>query len=487
MASSPTLRELRGLVPVLTVEVHNSVALQEYYALVRSLHEQLTANTKARDDDKRQYLDLKVWLCTCTAIEQHNGQDKGAFLKDKLWLKREFRAMLEKLEAVAERIVARENSERRLHEDLFDLFDGTTRDEGRAALDFEQCMQILSIAPASRKPASGVPTRSTTTAAATAATNFDSLRRAIDASSPPAIYIGAVSPAAFSYPYPCIVANSAPTPSAPSQPLQGVVVPSTSPIPIIPVPMPPPLVVVSGSSSSSSTLGGRAILRVISPHAFNCSAVLLGLQPFVSQFELRLPLAAGSLMYFRRFDHHVSFVPFLRAIPPGLQISRGALETNRCFFIHLGLAMKIHPFALQQAFRRMALHLLPLLPADSPALDIVPTINEYAGFVDANCLCYLWPQEFAQFRICIISNPASAAPMFSCFSSSGKVAKFDILVHCDGSHFTLLQPMHSGTPQFSLSQLLTEASHAGCVVQQYACQNLCHLKTLAECVQAELE
>jgi hypothetical protein len=27
---------------------------------------------------------------------------------------------------------------------------------------------------------------------------------------------------------------------------------------------------------------------------------------------------------------------------------------DRCFFIHLGIALGVHPFALQTAFRRMA-------------------------------------------------------------------------------------------------------------------------------------
>lgn len=211
--------------------------------------------------------------------------------------------------------------------------------------------------------------------------------------------------------------------------------------------------------------------------AFYCSAASLGLQPFTTQFELRLGEASH---YFRKFDHHVSFLPFLRMLPPSLQITREALETNRCFFIHLGLAMSIHPFVLQAAFRAMTAQLLPTLPIDSPALDIIPTVTDYAGFVDANCLCYVWPAEFEQYRICIISNSSSgAAPMFSCFSSRGEAAKVDIIIHCDGSHFTLLQPLlPRNVVGFSVSQLLLEAMHARSVVQKFSCQNMGTLQTL---------
>lgn len=59
-------------------------------------------------------------------------------------------------------------------------------------------------------------------------------------------------------------------------------------------------------------------------------------------------------------DFHVSFSLFLSFVPPRLQILDSAVETNRCFFVHLGVAMGIHPFALQCAFRIMARLCLPI-------------------------------------------------------------------------------------------------------------------------------
>ena len=47
----------------------------------------------------------------------------------------------------------------------------------------------------------------------------------------------------------------------------------------------------------------------------------------------------------------------------------------------------------------------------------------YAGFVDANCLLYLWPSEFDSCRICIISGNLNR-PIFSCFLSNVRIPLF---------------------------------------------------------------
>lgn len=62
-------------------------------------------------------------------------------------------------------------------------------------------------------------------------------------------------------------------------------------------------------------------------------------------------------------DFGVQFIPFLRDIVPSgdplWQSHADSLaETNRCFFLHFGVAMGLHPFALQQCFRSAAAELL---------------------------------------------------------------------------------------------------------------------------------
>lgn len=76
----------------------------------------------------------------------------------------------------------------------------------------------------------------------------------------------------------------------------------------------------------------------------------------------------------------------------------------------------------------------------------------YAGFVDANALYYLWPKEFSKYRICFISGSLTK-PIFTCFtpvSSNDRDSLeelTEIILYCNGSHFTLLRP--------SLSHVIT--------------------------------
>ena len=74
-------------------------------------------------------------------------------------------------------------------------------------------------------------------------------------------------------------------------------------------------------------------------------------QPTSSLVQLAV---GGSMWSFHQDDFHVSFGSFLSHLPVELQMSRSAVETNRCFFLHLGIATRIHPFALQTAFRYYA-------------------------------------------------------------------------------------------------------------------------------------
>ncbi len=69
--------------------------------------------------------------------------------------------------------------------------------------------------------------------------------------------------------------------------------------------------------------------------------------------------------FFHEFDFHVTFNNFLKELSPELQMARSAIEVNRCFFLHLGVAVRIHPFLLQIAFRNIAANLLNQLSKGS--------------------------------------------------------------------------------------------------------------------------
>ena len=122
------------------------------------------------------------------------------------------------------------------------------------------------------------------------------------------------------------------------------------------------------------------------------------------------------LQHFEQHDFHVSFQIFLRNIPPYLQMNNYVVETNRCFFLHLGVAVGIHPFALQESFRIRTKQLLARDSTESHVKEIIGTVTQYAGLVDANSLVFLWPREFRNYRICLISGDVSQS-IFSVFQS----------------------------------------------------------------------
>eukprot|EP00602_Paraphysomonas_sp_CaronLab_P013286 CAMPEP_0185041780 /NCGR_PEP_ID=MMETSP1103-20130426/41527_1 /TAXON_ID=36769 /ORGANISM="Paraphysomonas bandaiensis, Strain Caron Lab Isolate" /LENGTH=427 /DNA_ID=CAMNT_0027581673 /DNA_START=49 /DNA_END=1329 /DNA_ORIENTATION=+ len=171
-------------------------------------------------------------------------------------------------------------------------------------------------------------------------------------------------------------------------------------------------------------------------------------------------------MSFYRHDFHVSFSSFLPNLPSTLKECKYAVETNRCFFIHLGVALNIHPFALQVYFRRFSADRVAQT-SDDLEKEILNSCLQYAGFVDANCLLYIWPEEFHDARVCIISG--TTKPMFTTFYSGEDCDRLrDIVVHSDGAHFTLLKPVSAErSSHFSvLPYLLSTARSAGCVVQE---------------------
>ena len=113
---------------------------------------------------------------------------------------------------------------------------------------------------------------------------------------------------------------------------------------------------------------------------------------------------------FVRLDWGIHFEPFFEDDSFNeLRTTPEAIETFRCFWIHLAIALKMHPFQLQAAFRQRARHILD----DSQHVSehffleylqgILETTwgNTFNNFVDANILQVLWPKEFHNRQIII--------------------------------------------------------------------------------------
>lgn len=215
--------------------------------------------------------------------------------------------------------------------------------------------------------------------------------------------------------------------------------------------------------------------RLILKHLLGNQGIALGGVPPPQRqiLYMRFPTPHGvKQIAFHRHDFYISHLRFFyQPEDPSLRqirATREAVETNRCFFIHLGIAINVHPFALQTYFRHVA---ATITSRDHDELqeDILRSVLQYSGFVDANALMYIWPSEMQRFRICLISGNLQK-PIFCSFvpPKANVDTLDDIIIHSDGSHFTLLKPAAAEHARsFSvLSKLLEVARSSGCIVQE---------------------
>eukprot|EP00601_Ochromonadales_sp_CCMP2298_P007227 CAMPEP_0173198682 /NCGR_PEP_ID=MMETSP1141-20130122/16815_1 /TAXON_ID=483371 /ORGANISM="non described non described, Strain CCMP2298" /LENGTH=208 /DNA_ID=CAMNT_0014123487 /DNA_START=13 /DNA_END=639 /DNA_ORIENTATION=- len=174
----------------------------------------------------------------------------------------------------------------------------------------------------------------------------------------------------------------------------------------------------------------------------------------------------GVRWHFEQHDFHTSFMHFLLDVPPNLQMTRAALEVNRCFFVHMGVGMQVHPFALQTAMRHMAATEGPTL--EDWLQEIVGSIRQYSGFVDANALPFIWPQNFDKFRLLFISGPM-ASPILTCFVPTNRNRPveelMEVIIRCSGDHFTLFRPSGGAARIRVISRMLEEQEKSGGLVQ----------------------
>ena len=147
-------------------------------------------------------------------------------------------------------------------------------------------------------------------------------------------------------------------------------------------------------------------------------------------------------------------------------------ESNRCFFLHLGLATGLNPFVMQACFRRAARTLLQensaALAAAVAAAEAAPgnsALEERATelalsapdylfepvlrrseYVEFDMLAYLWPVEMERFRICLVPIDWSGAldtiicytPHNSPYLQDGRWTGEDVIIKKESNHFTVL-------------------------------------------------
>ena len=156
---------------------------------------------------------------------------------------------------------------------------------------------------------------------------------------------------------------------------------------------------------------------------------------------------------FLQVDYGISFLPFLEGLDDRLLKSPAALETSRCFFLHLGVGTGIHPFALQEVFRRHCERLrcfFQVMHKDLPASEDynlpikwdkpINDLLQKGHYINFEILRACWPLEFDSYRILLFVDRAGADPYFLLLDpSNDKSSKCaEVVLRFDGSHFTLL-------------------------------------------------
>ena len=164
--------------------------------------------------------------------------------------------------------------------------------------------------------------------------------------------------------------------------------------------------------------------------------------------------------YFTHVDYGILFKSTIADFVPGdllsdrLGYSPVIHEGMRCFLLHLGVAVGIHPIALGLALRKCASRLLANGMSRGADLE---SFDTFSGFIDASAMVAMWPEELDDYQILII-NPDEHGicnshgftllrPMVTRnIDENGEWRGKDVIMLLQNNHFTLLKP-REGTTQ----------------------------------------
>lgn len=151
----------------------------------------------------------------------------------------------------------------------------------------------------------------------------------------------------------------------------------------------------------------------------------------------------------------------------------------RCFFLHLGVAVGIHPFALMIAYRKLGAYLLANPPAETTETkdnfiafneDPLRSVHTRGEFVDCMALAAIWPKEFDDYQVLIVNldhsgsfNPQQGfthirPPTAGLVDSEGNWKGKDILLTLRSGHFTLITPTEDALMEHPIAALLASAN-----------------------------
>lgn len=193
---------------------------------------------------------------------------------------------------------------------------------------------------------------------------------------------------------------------------------------------------------------------------------------------------------FIQFDYGVKFVQAdasnnflpLQTIDPlvfdhsRLEDSACAQETNRCFFLHLGVGIGMHPLAFQIAYRKYATLKIANSEPDDICVMASQSVLDRDEFVDCMALASLWPKEFDEYQILIVNLDRDGlfnqqqgfthmrAPIERLIDRSGGKDAWlgkDIVVTLQCGHFTFLKPTGENIIDHPVDTMLEYARKGG--------------------------
>lgn len=110
--------------------------------------------------------------------------------------------------------------------------------------------------------------------------------------------------------------------------------------------------------------------------------------------------------------------------------------------------------------------------------------------MDANALCFIWPEEFLPYRFLFISG-INDSPIFSTFVSHEineqgpqAVKKLrEVIIHCNGNHFTLLRRLRTNTSESTIDLIMEAARKNKFLVQENVAQPCLGQRSIREIVK----
>ena len=233
-----------------------------------------------------------------------------------------------------------------------------------------------------------------------------------------------------------------------------------------------PALQYSDASPSEFPLGVQIMLREISgpnkfirvphPHIKSTSNHTQRIGTSMGSANVSFPLFEYQGTQFVEEDFGIRFSRVYPAHIRQILSTFNLEESNRCFFITLGIATGYDPFMLQCLFRKHAALIRPELVGSGNlvAADQLGDLLANDGHVDCGVLNFCWPSEFSNLRMVYICTRGRQSHVVEFSEKPISCRTKDIFFRLHDGHFTLLTRIHNTfvPPQTSTITMLHQTN-----------------------------